>query len=121
MPRLSYDRNNNMSTERSITKDVQGPNNDEVLSTFITGREDLRRVVTQIWAQAVTNDQDVRGYVDQDRVVDVAGESEQLGQYPIPVNVELDDGQSFKAGWIDRSGSAVLAKITVFYTEDSKI
>ena len=110
-----------MATERSITKDITAVDTDEVLATFITGRSDLKRTVTQIWAEAVTQDQDIRAYVDQDRVVDVAGESSQIDDYPIPVNAVLEDGQQFKAGWIDRGGSSVAAKITVFYTEEPRV
>tara|TARA_Y100000310_G_scaffold330007_1_gene400891 strand:+ start:1627 stop:1941 length:315 start_codon:yes stop_codon:yes gene_type:complete len=102
---------------RSIRIALSQTANDEVLQTAVSGTSLKKRTITEIWFQQIA-DTVLRGYVDSDRIVDVHSEVDQADVLPVPVDLELADGQEFKVGILEEAGAAVTQDIVVFYKEE---
>jgi len=102
---------------KSITEDVTVADGEETTADVITGREGVRRTIKSVWFEQ--NDQtNLVAYIDQERVVQVGSEVAQADYMPVPVDRELEDGQTFSVGFANSSGSSVTAKASVFFDEE---
>jgi len=101
---------------RSVNRDITAAANGETLETFVSGVEGVERRVTEIRFQQVA-DLDLRGYIDQDRIVDVGGECEENDTNPVPVDCPVPVGKIFAAGFQNNTGAPQTMKITVFFEE----
>ena len=106
-----------MATERSVSYDLARVANQENLQDVLTGRDDVKRVITRM-AIELGDSYTLRAYIDQDRIVDAMGECDVFGQQFIPVNHELQPGETLRVGWYDRAGATTAQGFTVFYTEE---
>lgn len=101
---------------KSVTKDVAVGASSENTEDIITGKAGKRITIKQI-AMEVNASVDLRGYIDGLRVVDASGDADCHASLMVPVEAELAEGEVFKAGWNDRSGSGATASLTVYYEE----
>lgn len=102
---------------RSITKDIQTVANSEVLQDFFTTPEGLIRTVKFI-ACEVAADIVIRGYVDQDRVIETGMEPEAVQNGFCPdLDIKVDLGRTFKAGLQELAGATPLCQLTVWFEE----
>ncbi|GAI98276.1 unnamed protein product, partial [marine sediment metagenome] len=75
-----------------------------------------RRTIKKLWIEFIAA-RTVRGYRDTERVVDISTDVAQVQLLDIPVDVELKEGEVFRAGFYDRSGSGGEQDVVVFYEE----
>jgi hypothetical protein len=102
---------------RSVSKDVTVVAGSETVETFVTGIAGKTRKILFLWFEAVAS-VSLRGYLDQDRIVDVQGDCEQIAFQSVQVNAELPEGKEFKAGHYNPTGGNITQAITVFFEED---
>lgn len=101
---------------RTINKDIAAAANAETLQDYITGKDNPVITVKAIRFEYVA-DMDVRGYIDQDRIVDFGGECAAVVPVEIPVNRLLAKGETFRAGFLNGTGGALTKKLTVILEE----
>jgi len=104
---------------RSILNVVVTPANSEVLASVITGSPSLNRRVVAIWFEQ-TASMDLRGYLNTDRVVEVASEVEAADHNPVPVDIVLMSGDEFKVGWNNGTAGSLTKHIVTFVEETPK-
>lgn len=100
----------------SKTAIVTVPDNDEKLEDLVVGAAGYRRTVKKLWAEFITA-RTLRGYRDTERVVEISMDVAQVSLLDIPVDVELREGEVFRAGFYDHSGSGGEQDVVVFYEE----
>lgn len=101
---------------RSITKDIICVGNDKSLKTFFTGTAKVtQRIVELRWEQSA--DTNVVLYRNQDLIVEVGGECEQNDYFPVPVDLEVTDGEIIQAGFVESAGATPTIKLTLFVEE----
>lgn len=88
----------------------------ETLEDVISGMEGLTRRITEIWAEQNAG-LDVRGYLNLQRIVDVATEPEQADVLAIPVDCVVGVGSTFKIGHYNSTSGALTKHLVVFYEE----
>lgn len=101
---------------RSKTIDVTAAAGKEQVEPFVTGIAEKTRRVTEIWCEQVA-DARLRGYLESDQIVDAGIECEQLLTRGVPVDLVLEVGRTFSAGWQDMAAAGITGEITVFYDE----
>lgn len=101
---------------RSKSIDVTAAANAEQLEDFIVGPEGKAITVTEMWFEQAAAVR-LRGYLDGEQIVDVSGECDAALTNGVPVQVDVPTGRTWKAGFLDQTGSGVTLFITVFYEE----
>lgn len=101
---------------RSINKDIAVVADEETVVDIIVGVEAVsRRIVSATFE--VHDSLDLIGYLDQDRVLEVSGACDSAAQAPIPLDLPLKIGQTFKAGVRDHTSGVGNANVTVVVEE----
>ena len=90
--------------------------NTEVLAVVIAGTPDKKRRIKEIWFSQRAGEV-LRGYIDQERVVDVPNTVNQADFQPVPVDYELADGEEFRVGILDEGGAGGDTEIVTFIEE----
>lgn len=101
---------------RSKSIDVTAAAGKEKLETFVRGVAGKARRVTEIWCEQV-DEGILRGYLESDQVVDASADCDQVLTNGVKVDLVLEDGKAFKAGWQDHAAGGITGQITVFYEE----
>ena len=103
---------------RSITKNVVNAGSSEKLESFFTTPEGKSRVVKYMTCENAA-DIMVRGYLDQDRIVEFGLEAEavQNGFSPM-LNINIPVGSTFKAGTFETAGGTPTLQLTVWFEEN---
>lgn len=91
---------------RTITIDETIAANAETTFDVITAKADPRIRIHELWFENAA-DFTLRGYVDQDRIVDVASEVDQALVLAVPVDRVLEPGEKFRVGYSNATGAAV--------------
>ncbi len=102
---------------RSICKDVVNAGSTEQIEDFFTTPTGKKRVVKHITSENAA-DIMIRGYLDQDRIVEYGLEAEVM-QYCFtePFDIEVAVGRTFKVGTYETAGAAQTLQVTVFFEE----
>ncbi len=101
---------------RSITKVVVVPANSEVVVDFISGQPGKTLRVVSVH-QEQTAAMTCRCYLDQDRIVDAAGEIDDIDFHGVPVDLPLKEGQTFKGGFENTTGGSLTKHLMVLVEE----
>ena len=99
---------------RSVTEDITVAAGAEELEKVVTAQEGKTITILKIVAEA-NDDVTVRGYVEQDRIVEAGLGCDALGNMAIPVERKLASGETWKTGFHNGSGASVTAQVTTFY------
>lgn len=102
---------------RSLTIDVTAAAGAEQLEDFVKGIAAKTRTVTEIWCEQHA-DARLRGYLESDQIVDVGGACDQILTRPVPVDLVVPVGETFRVGWLDTAAAGITGEITVFYREE---
>lgn len=101
---------------KSKSIDVTATAGKEKLEDFFTTPEGKSRRVTELWVEQVAEAR-VRGYLGQDQIVDASLECDQVLTRPVPVDLVVPVGGTFKAGLQNDSAASITSFVTVFYEE----
>ncbi len=101
---------------RTLTQDLTVAAGTENVQPFLVGLEGRDRKLISVWFEQVAG-VDLRGYLDQDRIIDVGGETNQADVTPVPVDCPLPPGKEFKLGFYNTTGAPITAKVTLDFEE----
>lgn len=101
---------------RSITKDVAAAANAETVVDVVTGLADRKQRIVEIWPEKIDNLWPI-AFLNQDKIVEVGSDVSHFPQSPIPVDVDLPEGSTFKVGFKNESASPLTHQITTFIEE----
>lgn len=90
---------------RSISKDITIVANGEATEDIVTGSADKNYVVRVVTGEA-HDDLTLVGYLDQDKVIEVALSADAALRQFLPVDLPIPVGQTFKLG-VDDAGSGL--------------
>lgn len=102
---------------RSVTEDIEVADGAEETKTVVTAQEGKKITIKNIVAE-LDDDVTVRGYVNQDRIVEAGLGCDALANMPIPVDRPLAIGETWKTGFHNDSGGSVTLQVTTFYEEN---
>lgn len=101
---------------RSINTSITAAAGLEVSVDVFTSPEDKPRTVKMLAIEQVDGAV-IRGYMAQDRILEVSTDADVIKQQYIPVEEKFAVGETWKVALYNPTGGSLTAEITTFYTE----
>lgn len=103
--------------KKTITVQITLQASKEVLETILTGSEGKKTTIDRIHFEPAA-DTRIRGYLNQERVIDSASDCIDFDYHPIICDLPLAVGDAFKVGFQNDAALTTDHYITVDFTEE---